>query len=411
MTPMQPMTPMTPYSGPSPDDVAQQRRMAQMLMQQATSTEPVGHWTQALARVVQGGVGGMYRNAAQEGERQITDAGNTALTQALGSPDAKSMIPYLLGNPGTRQMGQQLLLEQAKRNIDPTAALEAERLRLSIESMKDDQAYRQKSRPIELEKTQAEVDRLKKPAATIKEVNGKLVQVLPDGTTKTLYDAGPNFDKLPEYAAKSAAFASRMIDAENNVRPLIAGTLQEAADPKTGLSPLSRLDPNTGRAVRNFDPTSKETYAMEFVPERIANMTVRGSQYQQYKQAAEQWIRAFLRKESGAAINKDEFERDFQVYFPQPGNSPDVIKQKENARLEAMKGFTGETRGFFEQNNPKAAERLKSWEGGVQPSARQPAAVRAEATSPVSVSSPEQARRLPSGTRILLPDGTEGVVP
>ena len=37
---------------------------------------------------------------------------------------------------------------------------------------------------------------------------------------------------------------------------------------------------------------------------------------------AEQWIRAFLRKESGAAIGKDEFTRDFVVYFPQPGDKP-----------------------------------------------------------------------------------------
>ncbi len=107
---MTPMQPMTPYTGPSPDDVAQQRRMAQMLMQQATSTEPVGHWTQALARVVQGGVGGMYRNAAQEGEQQ----GRESVAQLLsGSPTPQA----LLNNPYTREMGQQLWLAQAKSKM------------------------------------------------------------------------------------------------------------------------------------------------------------------------------------------------------------------------------------------------------------------------------------------------------
>lgn len=127
--PMTPMQPMTPYSGPSPDDVAQQRRMAQMLMQQATSTEPVGHWTQALARVVQGGVGGMYRNAAQEGEQQ----GRESVAQLLsGNPTPQA----LLNNPYTREMGQQLWLAQAKRNMDPTAALQAEKLKMDIEEAK-----------------------------------------------------------------------------------------------------------------------------------------------------------------------------------------------------------------------------------------------------------------------------------
>lgn len=58
-------------------------------------------------------------------------------------------------------------------------------------------------------------------------------------------------------------------------------------------------------------------------------------QQQQYKQAADDWIRAKLRKESGAAIPPDEMDQEYKVYFPQPGNSLEVIAQKAQARKMA----------------------------------------------------------------------------
>ena len=80
MTPQAPQSPQLPaYTGATPNDVETQRKMAQALMMQGMSTEPVGHWTQALARVLQGGVGGMYQAQASEGEKSRQNA----LAQAL----------------------------------------------------------------------------------------------------------------------------------------------------------------------------------------------------------------------------------------------------------------------------------------------------------------------------------------
>jgi hypothetical protein len=53
---------------------------------------------------------------------------------------------------------------------------------------------------------------------------------------------------------------------------------------------------------------------------------------QKYKQAADNWIRANLRKESGAVIGADEMKAEYETYFPQPGDSPEVIEQKAEAR-------------------------------------------------------------------------------
>ena len=53
---------------------------------------------------------------------------------------------------------------------------------------------------------------------------------------------------------------------------------------------------------------------------------------QQYKQAADNWIRANLRKESGAAIGVDEMRKEYETYFPLPGEDVTTIEQKRQAR-------------------------------------------------------------------------------
>lgn len=53
---------------------------------------------------------------------------------------------------------------------------------------------------------------------------------------------------------------------------------------------------------------------------------------QKYKQAADNWIRANLRKESGAVIGADEMAAEYATYFPQPGDDAGTIAQKAEAR-------------------------------------------------------------------------------
>ena len=55
-------------------------------------------------------------------------------------------------------------------------------------------------------------------------------------------------------------------------------------------------------------------------------------EYQRYSQAKRSFINAILRKESGAAIAESEFANAERQYFPQPGDSPEVIEQKRKNR-------------------------------------------------------------------------------
>lgn len=98
-----------PYAGPSPDDVAFNRRMAQQLMGQGMDTSPVGHWTQAIARVLQGGVGGMHQSQAAAGERQGT-ASIVNMLQGRDQPTASQLV----SNPWTRDIGMKVIAERMK---------------------------------------------------------------------------------------------------------------------------------------------------------------------------------------------------------------------------------------------------------------------------------------------------------
>lgn len=56
-------------------------------------------------------------------------------------------------------------------------------------------------------------------------------------------------------------------------------------------------------------------------------------------QARRNFVTAVLRKESGASISPSEFYNESQKYFPQPGDSAGVIKQKQEARETAVKSL------------------------------------------------------------------------
>ena len=59
-------------------------------------------------------------------------------------------------------------------------------------------------------------------------------------------------------------------------------------------------------------------------------------EFQRYDNARQIFINSVLRRESGAAIAASEFEGANKQYFPQPFDSPDVVKQKAAARQIAI---------------------------------------------------------------------------
>ncbi|MER2539921.1 MAG: hypothetical protein ABTQ26_11835 [Azonexus sp.] len=60
---------------------------------------------------------------------------------------------------------------------------------------------------------------------------------------------------------------------------------------------------------------------------------------QQVEQGQRDFVNAVLRQESGAAISASEFDNAKKQYFPQPGDSAQVIAQKKANREMAINGF------------------------------------------------------------------------
>lgn len=69
---------------------------------------------------------------------------------------------------------------------------------------------------------------------------------------------------------------------------------------------------------------------------KLGSNVARSPERQKYRQAQEDWVRAKLRKESGAVIADEEMDREIRVYFPQLGDSPEVIQQKKESRKVAQ---------------------------------------------------------------------------
>lgn len=64
---------------------------------------------------------------------------------------------------------------------------------------------------------------------------------------------------------------------------------------------------------------------------------------QLYEQAKRNFVTAILRRESGAAISPTEFSTAEKQYFPQAGDKPDVVTQKEASRNTAINNLYRES--------------------------------------------------------------------
>jgi len=130
-----------------------------------------------------------------------------------------------------------------------------------------------------------------------------------------------------EAQANAAGFAQRMELSNSIINSLPAGS-------------------QPGAGTRTLE-------AIPFVGGALARSS-QGVQTQQYDQAAQDWIRAKLRKESGAAIGKDEMVQEYNTYFPQVGDSPEKLAQKAESRRVATLGMQKSAGKAYEAYTPVA---------------------------------------------------------
>lgn len=92
------------------------------------------------------------------------------------------------------------------------------------------------------------------------------------------------------------------------------------------------------RASASSD-NAKQIEAMGYSPSANVLGPFRGPTARQYNQAIDEFALAVLRKESGAAIAKDEHAQFAQTYFQQPNDDPATIQTKQAARQRVLDGL------------------------------------------------------------------------
>lgn len=85
--------------------------------------------------------------------------------------------------------------------------------------------------------------------------------------------------------------------------------------------------------------------ARSYIGQKVADIAPDVTNYfsdanrQKAEQAEREFIAAVLRYDSGAAIPPEEFVTNGKIYFPRPGDTPEVIAQKAQARRVAIEGL------------------------------------------------------------------------
>lgn len=128
---------------------------------------------------------------------------------------------------------------------------------------------------------------------------------------------------LNETQAKALLFGTRMQEAEKAFSAMAEKNVNQRGD-------IKRLAEGVGDLV---------PFIGDKVADSIGTMTnwTQSAEQQQVEQAQRDFLNAVLRRESGAAIGASEFSNGVKQYFPQPGDSEEVIAQKARSRQLATR--------------------------------------------------------------------------
>ena len=241
----------------------------------------------------------------------------------LALPDAASWDSYMTQN-APDLVGQ----------FDQREAIATQYLSVADALKMNDPVQKEKDR-LGLAKTQAEVAALENPQ--------------PDWTEATQDEAkarGYNFGqinrKTGEFKGTQGPSSGITLTNPDGTSVQIGGTATAGGKPTEGnLSSAGYLQRMTGAEKIMDELSDKGVKALSIWDEFAVGTKVESfklsSDEQRLLQAQRDWVRAKLRKESGAVISPEEEANEIRTYFPQPGDESAVIKQKRESRKAAEK--------------------------------------------------------------------------
>ncbi len=107
-------------------------------------------------------------------------------------------------------------------------------------------------------------------------------------------------------------------------------------------SRLNKRTESSHNILLKYENEKNPYYADEtqFAKDLLVPYPIKSQKYKQVEQAQRDFINATLRRESGAAIADSEFENAQKQYFPQLGDTKEVVKQKQRNREFQFKQIT-----------------------------------------------------------------------
>lgn len=156
---------------------------------------------------------------------------------------------------------------------------------------------------------------------------GQIAPLMVDGKPV----AGKGAGNLNESQGAAVTYGMRMNAADSVLKPLENAGLKDTGKIRAGVSGTLGAVPLIGDALSRGSDNVFNT-----LPTILGGLS---EEQQQVIQARTNFITAVLRKESGASISPGEYATAEKNYFPAPGDSEKIVKQKQQARELAIKGM------------------------------------------------------------------------
>lgn len=146
-----------------------------------------------------------------------------------------------------------------------------------------------------------------------------------------------------------------LFEAGERLKPIEETRAYKMAQAKVGASPIKQNQWTAAGYAKRAELAEKELKPFESVGSEMAYSitskipdAVKSEEIKGFEQAKRNFISAVLRKESGAAISPEEFLTEDKKYFPQPSDTPRLLKQKERARQQAFLNLKAEAGRAFD---------------------------------------------------------------
>ena len=347
---------------PQMQDISQQQKLSQMLLQQAMQQPQgqmvSGHYVkpsilQQITPLFNAYAGSKGMETAEQKQLELAKTLRVGKSEALGKfqelmskPETRGQaMQYAAKSPFLQGMAQELMKPQKLgegENLVLPSISGGEPVNLAAGSAKyhapisvDTGNSTILLDPITKQKI-AEYPKAHQPVAgqVLETENGPMLINTRTGQATPVMSGGQPLaggKPLTESQGNATAFGIRMKESNQLLNNLEKQGVKDTGITRATVGGIVGMTPFVGEKMQQSVQSS-----MNVLPGALGGPS---AQQQETDAARKNFVTAVLRKESGAAISPSEFYTESQKYFPQPGDSDSVVKQKQHARETAIRAM------------------------------------------------------------------------